>query len=140
MSEAPHDARVLELPTGVRDGTRSVGDFTARSQFFQTVHGRPLIGGYLSRVSLRRVADVRRDPMVDALIWLSEGRPLDSSRRRTLIESGSAFIDRAQLGFVVIDTLRTPETLRTFAVQAFDLQFVDRDDAFELYRPGGGAP
>ena len=41
---------VLELPFGVRDGTSSHGNFTARSQFFQTYHHKPLIGGYLSRV------------------------------------------------------------------------------------------
>jgi hypothetical protein len=137
MTDAPSNARVLELPIGVRDGTSSVGNFTARSQYFQTVHGKPLIGGYLSRVSKKRVADVRRDPMVDALIWLSEGRPLDPSRRRTLVEDGAAFIQRARVGFIVVDTVRTPETLREFAIQALDLQFVDRDGVLELYRPGG---
>jgi hypothetical protein len=136
MTSAPADARVLELPIGVRDGTLSVGDFTARSQFFQTAHGRPLIGGYLSRISKRRVADVRRNPMVDALIWLSEGRLLDESRRRTLTESGPDFIHRSRVGFVVIDRSRTPDALQDFAVRALNLQFVDRDGVLELYRPG----
>lgn len=132
----PEDTlRVLELPFGIRDGTKDVGDFTARSQYFQTVHEKPLIGGYLSRVSRRRLADIRREPMVDALIWLSEGQPLDESRRRWLASDGPAFVRRARIGFVVVDRARTPDALRTLAVQAFALQLVDTDGNFELYRP-----
>jgi hypothetical protein len=135
IAETPGDVRVLELPSGVRDGTRSVGNFSARTQFFQTVHGKRLIGGYLSRVSPRRVADVRRDPMVDALIWLSEGRSIDTSRQQSLVEAGPLFIQRANVGFVVIDSDRTPDALREFAIKAFGLQLVDRDHVFELYAP-----
>ena len=47
--------RLLELPFGVRDGITSEGDFSARYQFHQTFHGKQLMGGYLSRVSSRRV-------------------------------------------------------------------------------------
>ncbi len=43
--------RVLELPTGMRDGTSSIGRFNPASQYFQTRHHRPMIGGYVSRVS-----------------------------------------------------------------------------------------
>jgi len=135
VAAASPDLRLLELPVGVRDGTSSVGNFTARSQFFQTVHGKRLVGGYLSRVSRRRLADVRRDPMVDALLWLSEGRPLDPSRRRTLVEDGPAWAERVRLGFVVVDQIRTPEALRDFAIDALDLQRIDAADEFELYRP-----
>jgi hypothetical protein len=135
IAAAPDDVRVLELPIGVRDGTRSVGNFTARSQFFQTMHGKRLIGGYLSRVSKRRLADVRREPMVDALIWLSEQRPLDGSRRQSLIEAGPSFVNRANVGFVVVDRVRTPDALRSFAIDAFRLALIDTDGVFELYHP-----
>jgi hypothetical protein len=134
-SEPDDTRRLLELPFGIRDGTTSVGNFSARSQYFQTVHRKPLIGGYLSRVSRRRVADVKRDPMVDGLIWLSEGQMLDESRRRTLVNDGPAFVGRARVGFVVVDRARTPDALRTFAIDAFRLQLVDVDGGFELYRP-----
>lgn len=135
VAPAPADARVLELPFGVRDGTKSAGNFSARTQFFQTAHGKRLIGGYLSRVSLRRVSEIRSDGMLDALIWLSEGRTLDPSRQRALIEAGPEFARRATVGFVVIDRERTPEALRDFAVRAFRLQLVEVDGIFELYRP-----
>ncbi len=135
IAAAPPDVRVLELPFGIRDGTSSVGDFTARSQFFQTVHGKRLIGGYLSRVSRRRVRDTRRDSMLDALIWLSEGRELDASRWRSLAETGPAFVERANVGFVVIDRRRTTRAMREFANTAFELQLIDAEGDFELYVP-----
>ena len=127
--------RVLELPFGVRDGTRSVGNFTARSQYFQTAHGKLLIGGYLSRISRRRIADVRREPTIDALIWLSEGHELDASRRPWLVHRGPKFIRDSNIGFVVVDHDRTPPALRAFAIEAFDLQPIDRDGNFELFVP-----
>jgi hypothetical protein len=134
VAAAPADARVLELPFGVRDGTSSVGDFTARSQFFQTSHHKMLIGGYLSRVSRRRIAEIRRYEMLDALITLSEGRSLDPVREQRLIEEGPAFARRYRVDFVVIDCERAAEPLRLFAMKAFRLRHVESDAPFELYR------
>jgi hypothetical protein len=85
------------------------------------------------------MTDVRRDPMVDALIWLSEGRPLDESRRRSLLEDGPAFVNRARLGFAVVDRARTPEPLRAFAIDAFGLELIDVSGELELYRPTAAA-
>ena len=135
VAAAPDHVRVLDLPWGIRDGTMSVGNFTARSQFFQTAHGKKLIGGYLSRVSKRRVMDVRRDPMMDALAWLAEGRELDASRWAALVADGPAFIERSGVAYVVIDRSRSSDRNREFAIEALGLRLVDVDGAFELYRP-----
>lgn len=135
VAAAPADVRVLELPWGIRDGTMSAGNFTARTQYFQTAHGKAIVGGYLSRISSRRVRDNRSDPMLDALIWLGEGREFDASRSLALVNAGPAFIARGRIGFVVIDRARASDANREFAIRAFRLQLVDVDGAFELYRP-----
>ena len=70
----PRDVRVLELPFGIRDGVSSEGNFSARYQFNQTRHGKRLLGGYLSRVSARRFVEVKRSPILAALVTLSAGR------------------------------------------------------------------
>jgi hypothetical protein len=129
------EARMLELPVGIRDGTSSVGSFSALSQFFQTVHGKPLIGGYLSRVPRRRIAEARQDPVLDALITLSEGGTLDAARERALIDRGPEFMRRGDVGFVVIDTSRASAHLRDVAVAALRLQRVDGEYPYELYVP-----
>ena len=135
VASEPGDVRVLELPVGVRDGTSSVGNFTARSQFYQTVHGKPLIGGYLSRVSRRRVEELREEPVLDALVTLSEGGSLDAARARALVERGPAFMQRAQIAFVVIDQSRSSRELRELAVRALGLRRIDGEGALDLYVP-----
>ncbi len=140
VAEAPAGTRVLELPFGVRDGTSSAGNFTARSQFFQTFHGKQLIGGYLSRVSHVRVAEMRRDLMLDALMRLSEGEAVSPERDARLVKAAPEFIKRANVAFVVIDRERTPAALREFALRALRLQHVETDGELELYRPSTHAP
>jgi hypothetical protein len=129
------EVRVLELPFGVRDGTRSVGNFTGRSQYFQTFHKKPLIGGYLSRVSRRRIEEIRQTPMLDALIRLSEGRVLADETIAALEARAPDFAHRAQLGFVVIDRNRASPQLIAFALRVLRLELLDREGPLELYRP-----
>jgi hypothetical protein len=131
----PRDVTLMELPVGVRDGTSSVGDFTARSQFFQTVHGKPLVGGYLSRVSRKRIAQLRQEPLLDALITLSEGGTLDGVREAALVERGGEFIRRGRIGYVVVDNDRTPPPLRNFAVRALRLRHVAAEGSYDLFVP-----
>ena len=139
VADAPGDVRVLDLPFGLRDGTSSYGDFSARSQFFQTMHQKPLAGGYLSRISRRRVADARRDPMVAALMTLSEGRPLAPGLEDQLTPGGPSFAARGRIGFVVIDRDRASWALRHFAIRTMRLELVDADETFDLYEPAPSA-
>jgi hypothetical protein len=136
VAQDRRDVTLMELPVGVRDGTSSVGNFTARSQFFQTVHGKPLIGGYLSRVPRKRIAEVRQDALLDALITLSEGGTLDRAREADLVARGPEFIRRSRIGYVVIDNDRTPPPLRDFAVRALRLRHVAAEDSYDLFVPG----
>ena len=102
----PGDVAVLELPFGVRDGTSSVGDFTARTQFYQTAHGKAILGGYLSRVARRHVLEVQGDPVLSALIVLSEHQPLSPQQRQALFDNGPGFVQRRRIGYVVFDQER----------------------------------
>lgn len=135
VAAAPGDVRVLELPTGIRDGVSGVGNFSPRSQFFQTQHGKPIIGGYLSRVSRQRVAELRRIEILDALIVLSEGGTLPASREASLIKGGPTFVHDANLGFVIIDRASASPALIDFAVRALRLHLVEVDGELELYQP-----
>jgi hypothetical protein len=131
----PRPVRLLELPFGARDGVTSAGDFSARYQFQQTVHGKRLIGGYLSRVSSRRFKEIRQLPILAGLITLSEGKSLADDEEAALIDAAPRFLDRSNLGWVVIHPSRTPPALRDFAVRAFALEEVAADGDDVLYRP-----
>ena len=132
------DGRVLDLPTGIRDGTSSIGDFSAASLFYQTRHRRPLIGGYLSRVSEWRKQEDLRAPILRALFTLSarEG-PLPPSWVDEATASRARFLSRACIRYVVLDKHRSSEELRSFAVQVLRLTPVVSDPDYELLVPEG---
>ena len=113
--------RVLELPFGVRDGLSSLGDFSASSQFYQTLHTHDLIGGYLSRVSDGTKRTYLEEPVTQALMDFAERRtpPADLlTRART---TAPAFIERTALGYVVIDGVRVSPAERDFAISVLGL-------------------
>ncbi len=131
--------RVLELPAGVRDGVSSDGNFSARYQFNQTRHGKPLVGGYLSRISRRRVSQLRAEYRTyDGLMLLSEGRRLTADVEQRLRDRGPSFIARTHIGYVVIHHDVAPPALVRFARDAWGLVEVARDGPAVLYRPTVG--
>ena len=127
--------RLLELPTGVRDGTSSIGNFNPATQYFQTAHRRAVIGGYLSRVSGWRKRRNRRNPMLRALFVLSEGEPLSESVRQRAYESRDAFLRASCVTFVLVHRQWAPDGLEQFAVDALRLRRVSADDDYALYQP-----
>lgn len=50
LKQMPQGA-VLPLPFGMRDGTMERGHFNTNHYFYQTIHEKPIIGGYISRLS-----------------------------------------------------------------------------------------
>jgi hypothetical protein len=131
----PRDVRVLELPFGIRDGTMAVGNFTSRSQFYQTAHGKPIIGGYMSRVSRRRVRENEQHPVLSALARLSEGKGLAAEHVDRLRLAWPAFVDRTAVGYVVLDTVRASSELRSIAESGLQLEKLAEHGSLILYRP-----
>ena len=127
-------ATVLELPVGMRDGTSSMGNFSARTQFHQAWHGKRLIGGYVSRISERRKDAARKMPILSAMIALSERQPIDDAQRRRALTRADTFIERTGLRYIVIDVKRCPPELREFADALFSLEWLGEDQGYVLYR------
>jgi hypothetical protein len=135
IASDPRPVRVVELPMGVRDGTFTAGDFSARYLYYQTRHEKRLIGGYLSRISQKRVREMRSQPTVDALITLSEGGELTAAHSKRIRDRGALFITRSNVGYVVINHARSPRALIDLATDAWDLEEIAREGPQVLYRP-----
>ena len=132
----PRPVRVLILPFGVRDGVWETGNFRPRTQYHQIRHGKALIGGYLSRISRKRVEGMRKDyPTLDALIKLSEDKPLDPRVRTTLEERGNRLVTQGNVGYVVIDERFIPRDRAALVIETFKLREVARDGHLWLYEP-----
>jgi hypothetical protein len=135
VKAAPGQNVILQLPFGVRDGTSSAGNFNARTMYFQTAHGKPIIGGYLSRVSQRRISAIRSDPVLDLLMSLSAGEPLTADQEARLAREAPAFLKRSGTDFVVIHRDEFSAHARQLVVASFGLVLSGADGDFELYRP-----
>jgi hypothetical protein len=133
--DARPQIRVLELPVGLRDGTSSMGNFSAGTQYFQTAHGKGIVGGYLSRVSARRRQDATRAPVMNALCTLSEGHDLSADQDAAARGRADVFLRRTRLGYVVVDETRASPALIEFATDLLGLTLVSREGPMALYVP-----
>ena len=127
------DVRVLHLPFGVRDGLSSAGNFSAHSQFMQTFHEKPILGGYLSRLPGRQVRRYRRVPLLRTLMDLSEYQPVSVPELEEAAASGRDAARKLRLGYVIVDRSRASPQLVDFATLALDLEKVATEGAQELY-------
>lgn len=135
VRDDPRPVRIIELPFGVRDGVSSAGNFRPRYQFNQTLHGKRLIGGYLSRVSPRVRRDLERRPVLDALLRLSAGQTVPDDLRARAMAAAPEFTAHADIGWVLMrEDLVSPE-LRALATTLFGLEFVAQEGTKQLYRP-----
>ena len=126
---------VLTLPFGVRDGTSSAGNFRARAQFNQTRHGKTLIGGYLSRISQKRITRMSAEfPALAVLMKLSEPRALEPEDITILQDGGAEFVRRANLGYVVLDERFISRADAAPVIEGFGLQEIRRDQNLTLFR------
>lgn len=132
--------RVLELPAGVRDGLGSLGNFRTRTQFYQVMHGKPIVGGYLSRVTEARRRRTMEIPTMRALVRLSEGAALSPDEDVQARLLARQFVQRARIGHVVLVRDMVSPALRAWAVEALELQLVAADSGRELYRPAAWPP
>jgi hypothetical protein len=134
-NDPDHSLRLLELPTGIRDGTSSLGNFSAETQYFQTYHEKRLMGGYLSRVSRKRKLALMSFPVFSALTTLSAGGRLTEQEEWLAWRHRGRFLRRTNLGYVVVDTRRSSPELRQFAVDLFELELIAESEGRVLYRP-----
>jgi hypothetical protein len=133
VAAAPSTVTLLEIPYGVRDGVSSVGNFSARTQFFQTAHGKTVMGGYLSRIPRRRVEELQLDPVARALAILSEKGRLLPADETAMLDAAPDFLRNNHIGFVVIDRDRTDTAFEALVIKAFRLRHVETNGSLSLF-------
>jgi hypothetical protein len=104
-------------------------------QFFQTVHGKPIVGGYVSRLPTGSVSEYLSRRVTRALLDLCEGRSLTPERRAQVIRRAHEILPALNIGYVVVNRARGPsEELVQFAREAFDLTLVATEGERMLFR------
>jgi hypothetical protein len=137
IASDPRDVRVLGIPLGFVDGEGGEGRGDSSPQYYQTFHQKPIVGGRMSRISMRQRDRQRAFPVVRLLLQLSEGRQVNEHDIAAAREIAPAFIRSSQIGYVVVDTRTASPELRTVAIDILDLEKIAESDGRELYRPRG---
>ncbi|MPZ20002.1 MAG: hypothetical protein GEV06_19115 [Luteitalea sp.] len=124
---------VLDVPLGVRDGFGARGRLNHRVLFYQTIHGRPIFGGFVARLSPRVKAAYAHDPVLRRLLQLSsdatDALPETAGGRRAGAVSSLACAAR----YVVLDRKRATLEMERFLNEAFLLRRLADDGARRLY-------
>jgi hypothetical protein len=104
------------------------------SQYLQTVHRKPLAGGYLSRLPPGEVKRYQRLPLMSVLLELSEGHSVDPRRLDDAVARARARRKDLNIGWIVVDSSRTSPELLTLCNRVFDLQWIATDGEWAIYR------
>ena len=77
IAAEPGEFAVMQLPLGWRNSFGVLGSEQTNLQYFQTVHGKPMIGGNISRAPAYKMDYFGRIPLFKALTDLEMYRPVD---------------------------------------------------------------
>jgi hypothetical protein len=131
----PEPGALAELPLSVGDGFGAITPIDAGMFVCQTVHGRPVVGGAVARLSRNVLAAYRADPLLAAWLRLSGAHPAnipdgplpsrDAAGER-LIKDGIAF--------VMLNRQSASATLRNYVEHQLPLRLLTQDGQRSLYR------
>lgn len=124
LAQMPPGA-VLELPMGIRDGFGWHGALDHWTLYFQTIHGKPLVGGFVARMPASLEHGYLESPLFGPLLALSEGAsPVDGDD--SLRRNGPAMLAGEDIRYVVLSR-QAPPALRG-VVGTWPLRQIAEDD------------
>lgn len=76
IAQEPGEFSILQLPLGWRNSFGVFGAERTQIQYYQTAHGKPMLGGNISRAPEFKMAYFRRIPLFQAIADVEFGRPV----------------------------------------------------------------
>jgi hypothetical protein len=129
LRDRPERGALVELPLGFGDGLESVTPVDNRLMLAcQTVHGHPLVGGFVARLSPRVVASYRSDPLLAGWMRLSGARGFEDIP----LPDAEAAADRLRaddIRFIVVNRTTASSTLQQYVEHQLAVtKIAERDD------------
>lgn len=121
---------LLELPLGLRDGFGEEGRIDPRVMYYQSIHHKPMTGGYMSRVSPATRERYHASHALHTLLTLSNADPADDTAfdpRQILTELRSLGI-----AYIVVNTDQTSAQTNRY-LGSLGLRLLMTDRAHQLY-------
>jgi hypothetical protein len=124
---------LCELPLGLRDGFGETGSFDASVLLHQTLHERPIIGGFLARLPTSVARDYGAMPVIGSLLRLSAGGRLSDEHGVLAPREAASALTAAGIAFVVLDTRRASPELIQYVQSAIALRNIGEEDGRIFY-------
>jgi hypothetical protein len=129
---------VLTLPLYIGDSIIGVGDALGGTYCFpwdhlwaQVAHQKPIIGGYMGRISRRIIHQYQEDPFIQTLLDLEEKkippRPAEPA-------FGAYAVRHMGFRYVLVYRESTDPVALRYALESLPLELVAREPTVELYR------
>ena len=132
LRDRPEPGTVCELPLGIRDGFGERGRLDHRVLFYQSIHGRPLTGGFVARLPPGVLAAYEADPLLAALLRLSgtgDSAPGTLPDRSVARQS----LRGAGIRFVMLQRAGASPALTAYVEQVLPLSLIQTDGDRSLY-------
>jgi hypothetical protein len=122
---------LAELPLGMGDGFGNVTPVDNRMMLAcQTIHGRPIVGGFVARLSPRVLAAYRADPLLAA--WLSLSGATNLGDADPTPEAAARSLRADHIAFVLVHQQAASRSLIDF-VNRLPLTKIGADGSQVLY-------
>jgi hypothetical protein len=124
---------VCELPLGIRDGFGETGRFDSAVLLHQTLHERPIVGGFLARLEPRVARDYAAMPVVGSFLRLSSGGKLSDEPGVMTPREAASSLASAGIAFVVLDTRTASADLIQYVESRIVLRRIGEQDGRIFY-------
>jgi hypothetical protein len=124
---------VCELPLGLRDGFGETGSFDSSVLLHQTLHERPIVGGFVARLPPAVARDYAAMPVIGLLLRLSSGGKLSDEPVHMSPREAASALSAARIAFVVLDTRRASPDLIQYVQAGIALHKIGEQDGRVFY-------
>jgi hypothetical protein len=134
LRDLPGEGALLELPVGTRDSFGTRGLLDHRVLAYQMIHGRPIVGGVVSRLSPALTRAYRENVLIDKLLSLSEAGDtapawITEEERRRVREQ----LQTNGIGFVMLNDQTAPHELIGYVHAMMPLTLIAQEGERSLY-------
>jgi len=133
LHDRPESGALCELPVGVRDGFGEWGTLDHRVLFYQSVHERPLVGGFVARLSPRVRADYGNDPLFAALLHLSGAATEDTPTNVPDRETARRLLNHHGIRFVMLNRHTASSTLIKYVETTMPVTLLTTEKERQLF-------
>ncbi len=139
LREARKPGAVCELPLGLRDGFGETGSLDEAVLFHQTVHERPIVGGFIARLPPALARSYDTIPVIRSFLRLSSGGEVASEDIGLTPANAAAALASTGIAYVVLDRRRAGPELVRYVESGIMLRHMNEEDGRAFYEVPAGA-